>query len=331
MATHPTRPSIPPLAWCAAGLWCGAAVAEELSWRVYASGARADWVWEAMTLLVVLAAGAASRRQFAVAVLVGLLLAGCAAGLGLGGMYWTRWRTDAATIAASRPAEWSGVVVEDPSTGLSGLRVTVRLDGPVGASASRETGTCGSGAIVSLRWPKGAREPALGMRVTFKARFAALDAAKPGARDGERAGESAGGSVWAVTGAEWPDGPAGVIARWRAATLARIVPIRGPGGDLLASTLLGDRRRISGTPAEDALRASGAAHLVAASGLHLGLACLVIAWMVRVAGGHRRAQTAGVVVAGCTFAMATGLRVAVVRALLLVVAALLASLLGRRR
>src|SRR5450759_5789287 len=98
MATHPTRPSIPPLAWCAAGLWCGAAVAEELSWRVYASGARADWVWAAMTLLVVLAAGAASWRRFAVAVLVGLLLAGCAAGLALGGMYWTRWRTDAATI-----------------------------------------------------------------------------------------------------------------------------------------------------------------------------------------------------------------------------------------
>ncbi len=258
--------------------------------------------------------------------MVCLLLAACAAGTALGGMYWIRWRTDASVLAASKPAEWTGVVVEDPSAGMSGLRVAVRLDGG-GDGATRG----GVGALVSLRWPKDACEPAFGMRVVFKSRFAAVDPAKPGARDAERAGECANGSVWAVTSREWPGGPAASIARWRAQLGTRLGRIRGPGADLLVSTLLGDRRRIAGTPAEDALRAAGAGHLVAASGLHLGLACLLAAWVVRVAGADRRTQAMAALVVGSVFALATGLRVAVLRALLLVVAGWLAHLLGRRR
>ncbi len=66
-----------------------------------------------------------------------------------------------------------------------------------------------------------------------------------------------------------PGSAGGALARLRS-RVARELHAAGPGGSLLASLALGDRSGID-PPTRDALRRLGLAHLLALSGLHVGL------------------------------------------------------------
>lgn len=98
---------------------------------------------------------------------------------------------------------------------------------------------------------------------------------------------------------------------------------------LLCATLLGDRAELD-EEFEEAFKRSGTAHLLAISGLHVG----IVAWLVwqgaALAGLGRRA--AGMVVLGAVgaYAMMTGMTPSVMRAGIMTVA-LVGSIVGRRR
>jgi len=121
--------------------------------------------------------------------------------------------------------------------------------------------------------------PPLGARVGLKARLMPVAGpALPGGYDPHRAAffERIGGSGFAL--GEWrllddaeEAGPALVVSRIRAAMVARILALEpGEAGAVAAALLVGERSALSAETNAD-LRASGLAHILSISGLHMML------------------------------------------------------------
>jgi len=92
--------------------------------------------------------------------------------------------------------------------------------------------------------------------------------------------------------------------------------------------ILGDSRNVDPQTLE-AFRRSGAAHLLAASGMHVGLVSGLCAAGVRMMGGSRRFAEVAAIVVGGMYAVTAGLRASVVRAWLMLFVAVAAR--ARRR
>lgn len=131
-----------------------------------------------------------------------------------------------------------------------------------------------------------------------------------------------------------------LVFRVRMAASARIqMALPGDTGGFGAAVTTGDRSAIS-QEALAALRASNTAHLLAISGLHMGLLCgfvfsvvrlalaLVLAVALRV--DTRRIAAGFALLAGAVYLSLSGGNVATQRAFIMVAAALLAVFLGRR-
>jgi competence protein ComEC len=131
------------------------------------------------------------------------------------------------------------------------------------------------------------------------------------------------------------------VAAWRAGLRERLQPLmpEGTGGGILMALALGHREGIG--PAEwDVLRATGTTHLVAISGLHIGIVALLgfqcgrLVW--RIAGPLRRGLPRPIVQAWIGLAAATvyaalaGFALPTVRALLMLSVALATIVLRRR-
>ncbi len=121
-----------------------------------------------------------------------------------------------------------------------------------------------------------------------------------------------------------------VVFDFRNTTAERIDSAMSPdSASLLHGIMLGDRSRIS-EEVNDSFRRSGLAHVLAVSGLHVGLLAGVVlgaAALVRLSANLRRMAVIGVV-AG--YAILTGCHASVLRASLMTGIAILVWLLGRR-
>lgn len=311
------RPTLPATVWFAAALWAGATTGESASWGAYTAGGGLARAWAAVGIACAVAltcAYAARWPRAACVVLVGAALGGTLS-LAYGG--W--WRASGAICADAGAIDWRGAVVGDPADGKYGPVVLVRLSSPVARRA-----------VVRVGWPDATPVPSLGQVVAFSAVLRTPDAAKPWSRPSARRGECASGRAWRARTLGWRPGPVGALLRWRAAVARRVADIPGAGGDLLTGILLGDRRRVAGTPVEDDFRALGLSHVLAVSGDHLGLVALGIGALLRRARAPRWSQVLGTMASGAAFAVVTGFQRSALRALGMVVAAGSATLAGRR-
>lgn len=313
------RPGFAPVCWFAVALWTGASLAEEAWWR-----ARSDPRAPALALAIAGACvllGLEALRRWPGARRIGTI-ALCGVALGATLSYTTGVRLSQAgwALSAAGARTWRGVVVADPTEGRYGARVNVRLGpGP------------GDGALVSIAWPARAATPAIGQTVAFRALLAPPPASDAFLRDDLRGGICATGRAWSAGATGWSPGVKGWLLAWRARQSAWLATRAGPGAALLRGIALGDRRSLHGGAVEDDFRVLGLSHVLAVSGLHLGLVCalaLGLAHLLRLPG---KMATLACVAAGGAFAVVTGAPASALRALSMVSTAALASLVGVRR
>lgn len=111
-----------------------------------------------------------------------------------------------------------------------------------------------------------------------------------------------------------------------------------PSGGIAAALLVGDRRHVSRDTYE-LFRRSGLAHLLAISGLHMGLLCFGVIALLRFAGAgmahfssqfalHKASAVAGIIV-GAGYVLLSGMPISAVRAFLMAVLVIAAILCDR--
>lgn len=305
-----TRPSLPPVAWLASGLWSGIAFAEA---RFAESGGGVSaWL---LLLGAVLAVAVAVRWQRAG---VAFAVAGAVAGCVLAGASLAHWRSSVEALVASGSSDLRVTVVADARETQWGWTVATRPDAP-------EFG----GYIVDLLGDE-ERPPEQGSVHVLRGRVEPVALDDPWAQRCWRAGNVGRISPWGSERAGWQSGALGVLRRHRSGLSRRIAERPGAGSDLLRGMLLGDRRGLTGGDVEEDFRVSGMSHLLAVSGLHLGLVALGFGRTLRALRASRPLQAFGVVAGGVAFAALTGFQPSTTRALAMVVVAWLAALSGRR-
>lgn len=306
----PERPSIPPVAWLAVLMWVGAVVGEHLAWSGNLHAVVAVCVGSGALAVVAFA----KRASFAVLACVGLLC-----GAALSGLEWCALQQRLADVRDSGAREWSGFVEADPTIGAYGPVVRVRLQGgPL------------DGARVRVGWPEGQQIPELGRQVRFSAVLKPLPLAEEWARRAARGGACASGAAWLGAVGRWRRGWSGPLYEWRASRLVQLHDVPGSGGGLAEGIVLGDRRRLSGTPTEQDFQVLGLSHLVAVSGSHLALACGAVAFLASVLRVPRRPLVILTFLAGLAYAVVTGMPYSALRSLMMLGVAGSGQLIGRR-
>lgn len=266
-------------------LWTPAALALGVAWYFVLEREPPPWLWP----LLLLAAGAlaAASRPFgrfaawpAAALRVALVGAALAA-LGAAAAQIRTQSVAAPRVAAPVEGRVEGRLVEIRATS-SGRRAAVLDRLAVEGLAAAQTPhrvritLTGDADLAEMR-------RAVGGRIAVEARlFSPPEPAEPGAFDFRWAAwfDRLGALGVARAPPEildaTPIGVSGALARLRA-NIAERVRAAAPGvaGAVCAALLVGDRSEI---PREtlDALRDSGLAHLLAISGLHMGLVCLTL-------------------------------------------------------
>lgn len=313
----PRRPSVPPVAWFACAMWVGCMLGEVASWSIYGDATLRGLA--AGIVAGAVCAGAAAWRWKAARGPLTVLLAGIVAGAGVSGMLAVGWHSQSATAADCGAREWVGVVEADPMPGRFGSTVRVRVrGGPL------------DGARVRVYWPSGESVPDLGRMVRFSAVLKPVPAGEPWSRRVARTGAVALGSAWTAETGSWRTDVTGPLFEWRAGVLERMHEISGSGGDLLEGIVLGDRRRLVNTPADEDFRVLGLTHLVAVSGSHLALACSAVALLGATLGVRRRPLMAATLVAGAAYAAVTGMAYAALRSLMMLGVASVGQMSGRK-
>lgn len=317
MNDAPARPTIPPIVWLAVAMCVGCLVGEQLSWSLWVESGTAGPV--AVLCGAVVGAGALWRRFESTRVLVALVAAGLLAGAAVSLLQGAEWRRQTALAGDSGAREWTGIVEADPTPGTYGASVRLRIvGGPL------------DGARVRITWPGDAQTPDLGRTVRFAAILDPLPPGEDWARRVARSGACATGSAWRAEVGAWRPGLAGQLLAWRAARLEQLHDIPGVGGDLLEGIVLGDRRRLLGTSAEEDFRILGLTHLVAVSGSHLALACAAVAGLGGLLRVPRRPLILATMVAGAAYALVTGMAYSALRSLWMLGVGGIGQLVGRR-
>jgi len=119
------------------------------------------------------------------------------------------------------------------------------------------------------------------------------------------------------------------IAAIKRAFAARIERLGLAEGGIIPAVLLGDRSGLSAVIKERFAR-SGTMHLLAISGLHLGVVVTFVWWLLRVARAPAGAAAGAAIAAAVLYALIAGARPPVVRAALMAVLFALAAILYRR-
>ncbi|MHB1017336.1 MAG: ComEC/Rec2 family competence protein [Coriobacteriia bacterium] len=290
---------------------------ESVSWAIY--GDTPLWSLAAGVVAGAAFLGAVAWRWKAARGPLTLLLAGVIAGAGVSGMQAVGWHSLSTTAADCGAREWVGIVEADPMPGRFGSTVRVRVrGGPL------------EGARVRVYWPAEESVPDLGRMVRFSAVLKPVAAGEPWSRRVARTGAVALGSAWTAETGSWRTDITGPLFAWRAGVLERMHEIGGSGGDLLEGIVLGDRRRLANTPADEDFRVLGLTHLVAVSGSHLALACSAVAVLGTMLGVRRRPLMAATLVAGAAYAAVTGMAYAALRSLMMLGVASVGQMSGRR-
>ena len=312
------RPSVPQVAWLAAGMWAGCVAAERASWATWSAESPVRALAPvACALLVALGVGWRGGRTLRGG--AALVACGLIAGVCVSGLQSVAWHRQGALVADAGARQWTGVVEADPTPGSYGTTVRVRLQG---GPLDR--------ARVRVRWPADAPVPEAGRIVRFSAILKPVPADEGWGRRTARGGACGTGSAWRAEQGPWRPGLLGSLLRWRCAVGERMDEVSGVGGALLEGIVLGDRRRLGETPTAEEFRVLGLSHLVAVSGTHLALACGSVALLGRLAGLSRRALLVATVAAGCGYAIVTGLPYSALRSLLMLCVGGSAVVFGRR-
>jgi len=220
-------------------------------------------------------------------------------------------------LGESGARTWSGVVTADPAEGRFGSRIVARL----GSGPAR-------GGVVSVGWPAGAQTPQIGQVVEFRALLGQPSPGDPYLRDDLRSGMCGTGRAWLGSVKGWTPGVKGRLLAWRARQSAWLSHGTSQAQALLRGIALGDRRSLHGGVVEDDFRILGLSHVLAVSGLHLGLVCVLALALARLLHAGRRVTLIACVSAGAVFAVVAGSPVSAMRALLMVCVASVASLAG---
>jgi len=233
---------------------------------------------------------------------------------------------------ASRDVELVGRVVTDPRPASRKWTFGVRAD----TIRSGETSIRGSVPVYAhIDTSLGA--PRIGDNVRLRGTMRLPRATTPGAFDYgrhlERLGYAGLLSVWRPSGFRVVEGPRGRwVALWdavrrhvRAALAGRI------GGDdaaLAGALLIGDR---SGLPRDviEAFQSAGVIHVLAVSGLHVGIVLFAPWWLMRRLFGRARWQAFALAAIAWLYALLTGMNPPVVRATIMVTVFLFAMPAGR--
>jgi len=329
----PLRPTIPPIAWFAIAMWAGCSVAEHALHEPAVVRAACTGVMGLSSVAIV---GYLARRlhtrgarrstmrsessAFHLARTTGaLLLIGALAGAGVSAAQGARWSGLRAIAGDCGSRAWVGVVEADPMPGSYGQVVRVRV-----------TGGPLDGARVRVGWPAEVAVPELGRTVRFSAILKPLPDDEPWARRVARTGAVASGNAWTAEIGPWRGDVTGPLFAWRARMLTRMHLQRGAGADLAEGIVLGDRRRLIGTPTEEDFRILGLTHLVAVSGSHLAAACAAVAFCGTLLHMPKRALVVATVMAGAAYAVVTGLPYSALRSLLMLLVAGTGAVVGRR-
>ena len=273
---------------------------------------------------------------------IGVLLLAAACGGGVAALAQEMCRAPVLPAGASvdtrTPSVLTGEVAAPVDVAPDGVRFTLRLDLPARA-----------GVAVTVRGP--VSPPLPGDRVRVEGRLrSARGYLVPGVPDARRRALAARGADLSM--AVGPEGYARVAGggdlaptRWAVEAqraLSQTIADRGgdPAGSGLARAMtVGDRGAVPDAAATR-FRDAGVAHVLAVSGLHLGVVALVVfvlcsrlwglLWPLAVRVAPRTAGAAGAAAAAIAYAMVTGARVATVRALL-VALVILAGIATSRR
>lgn len=306
------RPSVPMLLWAACGLWVGIAIAEAISWRTWVQGSSAlGPVAGVMTCgLAVLVLSA--RRASVVAVITLALLVGIADGA----LFWASWRAVCERAGQAGSAQWVADATSDPRRGPFGWAGEASIGGAT-VTAWR----------VRVGWPD--EPPEAGQRVGFFGIVRAPGPDRWGRRD-HRAGIIGSVSARVVRRMGWSPGVRGAVGPWRLAGIRLLRGVSGPGADLTAGVVLGDRRRLADTPADSDFRTCGLTHLVAVSGSHLVVVAAVGGWLMGLLRVRPTVRTAVVATLVGAYVVASGVQPSAVRAWLMACVVASAGLGGRR-
>lgn len=312
------RPSLPYLAWFAAATWVGVLLAESAAWTAWCSGGPVMpwWLWTGwaasfgVTVVCARAARAGSGRV--------LVLAGLVMGFALGALYWAHWRSAVVQLESARSVRWRLEVLGDASMG------------DFGASApARVLGGAGSGMRVRLNLPRDQMAPELGRKIEVVGSLKTPVADERGRRS-LRTGEVGSITARQVSEIGWAQSVRGRIGPLREWAVASIAEVPGTGGDLLAGVVLGDRRRLVGTPAEADFRTTGLTHLVAVSGSHLVVVAAVVSWALTALGAGRVSRSLAVGTVVGAYVVFSGVQPSAIRAWFMALVASAAWLSGRR-
>lgn len=238
------------------------------------------------------------------------------AGTVVGGAYWSAWRAEADAVASLR-GDVSFWAASDASPGRFGSRV----DGVIADTTGRE---CRVQALFDEGKAPEAREV-----VRLSGSISPPRADERGRRL-HRRGCAGTVRVRTIRSAGWPSGVFGAIGRVRARAVQTVDKLPGEAGALVAGVVLGDRRRLAGTPAETDFRTTGLSHLVAVSGSHLVVVASLIVWALTASGVGLRVRSVAVLSVMGAYVVATGMQASAVRALAMTGVAILVTSLGRR-
>jgi competence protein ComEC len=311
----PLRPSLPPLGWAVAALWLGIACAEAASWHDVAGGGgyvAACWVAVALAGLGGVALARSGRSAAALSAM------GIAAGLALGCLWWVNWAADGSALTEAGSRRWRLEIMADETPGRFGS-----------SSEARVLGAPGGGALVKVEWPKGCAPPALGGEVEVLGGVSAVAADEWGRRS-HQAGLVGKLRARDVRRIGWARSMRGLLGPLRQWACGRVAEVPGPGGDLIAGVVLGDRRRLADTQADADFRTTGLTHLVAVSGSHLVVVAAIVGWLLGAVGASKwlRVLVVGVVVGG--YVVLSGVQPSAVRAWVMALAVSAAWFSGRR-
>jgi len=308
------RPSVSPLLWVAAAAWVGSVTGTEVAQASWVRSDAAPLLWAAAGLALLLGLAARIRRPVVTWAAYALVLCALlAAGRGV-----ALART-AASLEASAPQEWYGVVTEDPRDGSFGVSVTVRLEAAAGAD------------LVRISWPDGVPQPRYGEQLALSTRLRCADRLAANAADLFRRAELLRATPWKVRSLGMQAGLLGALAGWRNASVDRLRRLGGRGAETLASMLFAAPAGGDGALAVQDARTAGVAWLVTASGIHLAVIVLIAERLAGLAHLQRRgrAVVCAAVIAAVSFA--AGLRISLLRAAIVGCVGLLGRFQGRRR
>ncbi|MDE0023101.1 MAG: ComEC/Rec2 family competence protein [Spirochaetaceae bacterium] len=268
------------------------------------------------------ACGGACRRLL-LAAAAGCVLAGGAelgeriAGAGAG-----------AGLPMEQVDELHGVLLQDASLRDAGVHYRIAVD---------QVGSARLDARASARFVAHVALPAEVAGRAYRGRRVALDGV---VLFSASAGEAVRGRAEAVRRGGFAASPAAVRAATRSRLEQLILDLRGPSSALLAAVLLGDRHHLTAEQIAG-FRRAGALHLLALSGLHVGLVYLLavsagraLAWAgMAVAPRWRRGWVAAAAVLGVAavfvYVELAGARPSLARATTMLALARLAAASGR--